>query len=526
MFAEININVLLICVIVAGAGVIAYISGYFVRKSSAEGKLNHAEKLAKKITADAQKEAETLLKEAKLEVRDQLYESRIEFDKESKERRQELLALEKRLTQKEENLDRKVDLLDKKEKDLYRKERQVVEGEKVTKERQKELDVLIGREKEELQRIAGLTSADARRILLKKIEDEVKYDTNVMIKKSEEEIKETAERKAKEIISTAISRCAVDYTVETTVSIVNLPSDEMKGRIIGREGRNIRALEQATGVDIIIDDTPEAVVISGFDAVRREIARLALEKLIIDGRIHPARIEDVCEKTKKEMEKILKERGEAAVLEMGLMGIHPEIVRLLGRLYYRTSYGQCVLRHSLEAASMMGTMAAELELDIKLAKRIGLLHDIGKAVDHEVEGSHAVIGADLAKKYGENPDVVHAVKAHHRDEEPRTPYAVLIEAADAISAARPGVRGETVETYIQRLEKLENIANSFRGINKSFAIQAGRELRVMVEPERVNDLESAGLARDISKKIQEELEYPGQIKVVVIRETRSIDYAK
>jgi ribonuclease Y len=522
--ASISINTALI--FYGAIAIISFLVGYLIRKMSAEGKINQAEKLANKIISEAEKVADGKVKEAKLEARDELYQARIEFDKVSKERRNELSVLEKRLMQKEENIERKVDLLDKKEKDLYHKELSLTETEKVNKERQVELDTLIQKEKDELQRVAGLSVQDAKNMLMHKIEEEVKYDANLFIKKTEDELKETCDRKAKEIISTAISRCAADFTVETTVTTVNLPSDEMKGRIIGREGRNIRTLEQETGVDIIIDDTPEAVVISGFDGVRREIARMTLEKLIVDGRIHPARIEDVCAKTKKEMEKILKDRGEAAILDTGLMGIHPEIVRLLGRLYYRTSYGQNVLRHSVESASLMGTMAAELGLDIKLAKRIGLLHDIGKAVDHEVEGSHAVIGADLAKKYGENQEVVHSIRAHHHDEEPSTPYAVLCEAADAISAARPGVRGETVETYVQRLEKLEAISNQFAGVGKSFAIQAGRELRVMVEPEKINDIQIAGLARDISKKIQEELDYPGQIKVTVIRETRSTEYAK
>lgn len=524
MDASISINTALI--FYGAIAVISFIIGYLMRKMSSEGKLNQAEKLAKKIISEAEKEADGKVKEAKLEARDELYQARIDFDKESKERRQELSVLEKRLMQKEENIDRKVDLLDKKEKDLYHRELVVSEKDTQNREKKEELEALIQKEKDELQRVAGLTAQDAKNMLLRKIEEEVKYEANVLIKRTEDETKETCERKAKEIISTAISRCAADFTVETTVSTVSLPSDEMKGRIIGREGRNIRTLEQETGVDIIIDDTPEAVVISGFDPVRREIARMSLEKLIVDGRIHPARIEDVCAKMKKEMEKILKERGEAAVLDTGLMGVHPEIVRLLGRLYYRTSYGQNVLRHSLESASVMGTMAAELGLDIKLAKRIGLLHDIGKAVDHEVEGSHAVIGAELAKKYGENQEVIHSIRAHHHDEDPQTLYAVLIEAADAISAARPGVRGETVETYVQRLEKLEGIANQFSGVQKTFAIQAGRELRVMVEPEKINDIEAVGLARDISHKIQDELDYPGQIKVTVIRETRTIDYAK
>ncbi len=521
-----QVSVVIAIVISLVIGVVAFIVGYATRKNKAEGKLNQAEGQAKAIIAEAEKETDALIKEAKLEARDELYRSRVEFDKESKERRQELLSLEKRLMSKEENIDKKVDVLEKKEKEIASKDKDLDKRSDSLVGKEQELADLIEKEKVELQRVSSLSVEEAKAILFSKIEDEVKYETNVYLKRVEEETKERSDRTAREIISTAIARCASDYTIETTVSTVSLPSDEMKGRIIGREGRNIRALEQATGVDLIIDDTPEAVVISCFDSVRREVARQVLEKLITDGRIHPARIEDVCTKTEKEMEKTLKEHGEAAVLETGLMGIKPEISRLLGRLYYRTSYGQNVLRHSLETSSLMGAMAAELGLDVKLAKRIGLLHDIGKAVDHEIEGSHAVIGADICKKHGENAEVVHSIRAHHHDEEPSTPFAVLTEAADAISAARPGVRGETVETYVQRLEKLETIANEFKGVDKSFAIQAGRELRVMVEPDKVNDVESVGLSRDISKKIQEELDYPGQIKVIVIRETRSVEYAK
>ncbi len=505
---------------------IGFIVGFFIKKIREEEIIRRAEDEAKGILNEAKREADSIIKEAKLEARDELYRSKVEFDKETKERRQELLTIEKRLMLKEENIDKKVEVLEKKEKNLEEKENILKNKENELSQKSDELSELIKKEKQELQRISGVTAEDAKRMLLKKIEEDVKYEANLLIKRAEEETKEKADRLAKEIISNAIARCASDYTIETTVSTVPLPSDEMKGRIIGREGRNIRTLEQITGVDLIIDDTPEAVVISCFDSVRREIAKQVLEKLISDGRIHPARIEDVYEKTKKEMEQTLREHGETAVLETGIIGVKPEIIRLLGRLYYRTSYGQNVLQHSIETSFLMGAMAAELGLDIKLAKRIGLLHDIGKAVDHEIEGSHAVIGADICKKYGEPFDVVHAVRAHHHDEEPSTVYAVLIEAADAMSAARPGVRGETVETYVQRLEKLEAIANQFSGIEKSFAIQAGRELRVIVEPDKVDDIASAGMAREISKKIQEELSYPGQIKVIVIREMRSIEYAK
>ncbi|MFC1808903.1 ribonuclease Y [Candidatus Omnitrophota bacterium] len=513
--------------IVGGVAVLlGLVIGYYFRKTRAEGKLKNAESTVSKMINDANRDIERKQKEAKLEARDELYKIRLEFDNETKERRQELMNLEKRLTLKEENVERKVDVLEKKEREIGKKNQQAEELKKVADERVQEYSSLIQKEREELQKIARLSVEDAKRMLFKKVEEEVKYEASVIIKKTEDEIKENSERMAREIVSTAIQRCAVDHTQESTVSVVSLPSDEMKGRIIGREGRNIRVLEAETGCDLIIDDTPEAVIISGFDPIRREIAKMTLEKLISDGRIHPARIEEVCNKMKKEMQGTLKELGEAAVLKTGIIGVHNEIVKLLGRLRYRTSYGQNVLQHSLETAAMMGTMAGEMGIDVKLAKRIGLLHDIGKAIDHEVEGSHAAIGADMAKKYGENMGVVHAIRAHHRDEEQKTIFAVLVEAADAISASRSGARGETVETYIQRLEKLEEVANSFKGVEKSYVIQAGREIRCVVEPQKINDLETVSLARDISKKIEAELDYPGQIKVTIIRETRAVEYAK
>ncbi|MBN1493495.1 MAG: ribonuclease Y [Candidatus Omnitrophica bacterium] len=513
-------------VIAAVALVLGLFIGYVVRKMRAEGKVKSAEALVTKMISDANSDIERKQKEAKLEARDELYRIRLEFDNETKERRQELLNIEKRLTLKEENLERKVDVLDKKERETLKKESECETQKKVADDKVKEYAALIEKERDELQKISRLSVEDAKRMFFKKIEDEVKYEASVIIKKTEDELRENSERMAREILSTAIQKCAVDHTQESTVSVVSLPSDEMKGRIIGREGRNIRVLEMETGCDLIIDDTPEAVIISGFDPIRREVAKMTLEKLIADGRIHPARIEEVCNKMKKEMQSNLKELGEAAVLKTGIIGVHSEIIKLLGRLRYRTSYGQNVLQHSLETALLMGNMAGELEIDVKLAKRIGLLHDIGKAVDHEVEGSHANIGADLAKKYGEHMGVVHAIRAHHRDEEQKTIYAVLVEAADAISASRSGARGETVETYIQRLEKLEEVANSFKGVEKSYVIQAGREIRCVVEPQKLNDLETVTLARDLSKKIESELDYPGQIKVTVIRETRAVEYAK
>ncbi|MBI5144348.1 MAG: ribonuclease Y, partial [Candidatus Omnitrophica bacterium] len=479
-----------------------------------------------KTVETAKSEAEKIRHEAELAAKDILLKTRAEFEKETKDRRQELLVLEKRLIQKEENLDRKVDIIDRKEKDTERRERSLIDREKTTHAKEKELEVLLQEEKEKLQRVSGMTRDEARQILLKRLEDEVKQEAALMIKRTEDEAREKADKEARKIIGLAIQRCAAEHTVETTVSVVNLPNDEMKGRIIGREGRNIRALEIATGIDVIIDDTPEAVILSGFDPIKREIAKITLERLIEDGRIHPGRIEEVVEKVKKEMENSIREEGEKALFDTGLHGIHPELVKLLGRLKYRTSYGQNVLQHSEEVAYLMGVMASELKLDFNLAKRIGLLHDIGKAVSHEVEGTHSKLGVDLARKYGESETICHAIEAHHQDVEARTLLAVLAQAADAISAARPGARRETLETYVKRLEKLESIADSFKGVEKAYAIQAGREIRVIVQPDKMTDAQAAVLARDITKKIEEGLEYPGQIKVTVIRETRAIEYAK
>lgn len=521
-----NVNISYLIGLGTLTAVIVFFAGYLVRKYGAEKKITIAEKKAQQIIEEAKKNAENRRREVDLEAKDLLYRMRTEFEKETKDRRQELLNLEKRLVQKEENLDRKVEILDKKDKDIQQREKSLVSKEQLVENRTKELDVLLAEEKAKLQKISGLTAEEAKKLLLGRMEQEVRQEASVMIKKIEDEVKENSEKKAREILSLAIQRCAADHTVESTVSVVNLPNDEMKGRIIGREGRNIRALEVATGVDVIIDDTPEAVILSGFDVVKREIARIALERLITDGRIHPARIEEVVDKVKKEMEVSIREEGERALFDVGIHGLHAELVRLLGRLKYRTSYGQNVLQHLKESSYIMGVLASELKLDFNLARRVGLLHDIGKAVDHEVEGSHAKIGADLAKKYGESDIIVNAIEAHHQEAEAKSIYAVLANAADAVSASRPGARRETLETYIKRLEKLEQIADSFKGVEKAYAIQAGREIRVIVQPDKVGDAEAAALAREITKKIEEGLEYPGQIKVTVIRETRAVEYAK
>ena len=494
-------------------------AGYFVRKNISEAKIGEADSLAKNIIDQANKDAETMKKEKLLEAKEEIHKFRSDAEKENRERRSELQKYERRVIQKEESLDRKQQSIESKESNLNQKLRAV-------DEKQKEVEAIKVKQLEKLEDISGITSEKAKDIILSNAEKEVRHEMSIMIKEIETQAKEDAEKKSREIIGYAIQKCAADHVAETTVTVVNLPNDEMTGRIIGREGRNIRTLETLTGIDLIIDDTPEAVILSGFDPIRREIARIALEKLISDGRIHPARIEEMVEKAKKEVENIIKEYGEQAIFETGVHSLHPELVKLLGRLNYRTSYGQNVLKHSIEVAHIAGIMAAEIGADIKLAKRAGLLHDIGKAVDHEMEGTHVEIGMDLLRRYKESKDVIHAMSTHHGDYEPQTVEAVLVTAADAISAARPGARRETLEAYIKRLEKLEEIANSYDGVDKSYAIQAGREIRIMVKPEKINDEEIHLLARDITKKIEDELEYPGQIKVSIIRETRAVEYAK
>ncbi|MFH0771219.1 MAG: ribonuclease Y [Candidatus Omnitrophota bacterium] len=515
--------IIVLCLIISGGLIL---SGFFIRKVYAEKKVRSAEAKAKIILEDAEKKAQERRKEAELESKDLLHGIRADFEKETKDRRAELANLERRLMQREENIDRKIEIIDKKEKDLSDRQRGVLEKQEKLNSMEEEYKVMLAEEKERLQRVSGLTADEAKKILLSRMEEDVRQEAGLMIKRIEEETKQESDKKAREILATAIQRCAVEHTVESTVSVVNLPSDEMKGRIIGREGRNIRALEMATGVDVIIDDTPEAVILSGFDPVKREVARIALTRLMEDGRIHPGRIEEIVEKVKKEVEVSIKETGEQAVFEMGLRGIHPELVKLIGKLKYRTSYGQNVLDHLKESAFIMGAIADELGLDANLAKRIGLLHDIGKAVSHEVEGAHPKLGAEMAKKYGENEIVVNAIEGHHGEVDPISIYTVLSSAADAVSGARPGARRETLETYIKRLEKLEEIADSFKGVEKAYAIQAGREIRVIVEPNKITDAQATVLAREIKKKIEEGMEYPGQIKITVIRETRSIEYAK
>ncbi|UCF79813.1 MAG: ribonuclease Y [Candidatus Eiseniibacteriota bacterium] len=503
-----------------------FFTGWNTYKRVSESKVVSAERLAEKIVREAQKEAETRKKSALLEAKDEWYKAKAKFEQETQSTRQQLQALERRLADKDGSLNRRADLLERKERDVRRTERHVQTKEKAVEERNRELGELIREENSKLERIAGLSAEEAKQLLMSNLESEARHEAARLLNEIRETALRDAEKEVRKILTLAIQRCAAEHVVESTVSVVSLPSDEMKGRIIGREGRNIRAFETSTGIDVIIDYTPEAVILSGFDPIRREVARMSLEKLISDGRIHPGRIEEVVSKTQREMEEQIRETGEQTCLEVGIHGLHPELVKLLGRLRYRTSYGQNVLEHSKEVAFLAGMMASELGLDVAIAKRSGLLHDIGKAADHEAEGTHAQIGRELSGKYGEVPTVVDAVGGHHDDPQPDSLMAVLIQAADAVSGARPGARRETLETYVKRLEKLERIADSFPGVGKAYAIQAGREIRIMVEHKEVDDAKAAALASDIAAKVERELEYPGQIKIVVIRETRAVDYAK
>ena len=510
---------IVLIVVAVAAAVLSHFLTVSNLKNNAESKIGNAEAKAREIIDDAVKTAETKKKESLLEIKEESIRNKNELEKETKERRSELQRYEKRVLSKEEALDKKSEAIERREAGFAAKEEEL-------KQREAKVEELSQQRVQELERISGLTSEQAKEYLLKTVEEDVKHDTAKMIKELEAQAKEEADKKAKEYVVTAIQRCAADHVAETTISVVQLPSDEMKGRIIGREGRNIRTLETLTGVELIIDDTPEAVVLSGFDPIRREVARIALEKLIVDGRIHPARIEEMVEKAQKEVDTMIREEGEAAALEVGVHGIHPELIKLLGRMKFRTSYGQNALKHSIEVAQLSGLLAGEIGLDVRLAKRAGLLHDIGKSIDHDVEGSHIQIGVDLCRKYKESATVINAVEAHHGDVEPETLIACVVQAADTISAARPGARRETLETYTNRLKQLEDIANQFKGVEKSFAIQAGREIRIMVVPEQVSDADMVLLARDIAKQVEFELEYPGQIKVNVIRESRVTDYAK
>lgn len=506
--------------------VVGAVVGYFVHKSQFENKIAGAKGSAEVIVEDAKREAEAIKKEALLEAKDEIHKIRTDSEHEVRERRNELQKQENRLLQKEENLDRKDESLDKREILLEKKETSLNQRQQHIEEMESKVEELVRKQQTEIERISRLTREEAKSIIIDRLEQELAHDSALMIKESEMRTKEEADKKAKEILSIAIQRCAADHVAETTVSVVNLPNDEMKGRIIGREGRNIRTLETLTGIDLIIDDTPEAVILSGFDPIRRETARLALEKLVQDGRIHPARIEEMVDKARREVDEQIREVGEQTTFEVGVHGLHPDLIKILGRLKFRTSYGQNVLKHSIEVAQLSGLLAAELGEDEGLARRAGLLHDIGKAIDHEVEGSHVEIGVELGTKYKEHPVVINSIASHHGDTEPTSIIAVLVAAADALSAARPGARSETLENYIRRLEKLEEICESYDGVENSFAIQAGREVRILVKPEQIDDLSAHRLARDIRKRIEEELDYPGHIKVTVIRETRAVEYAK
>ena len=513
---QITLLILGVSLVVAVA---AFLAGTIYRKKVAEREIGSAEEEATRIINEAIRGGESKKKEMLLEAKDEIHKSRTEYEKEVKERRSELSKQERRLQQKEESLDKKMDAYERKEDDLTKKQAAITAT-------QNEVNLIKRSQMEVLEKISGLTQEEAKKYLLDSVESEVRHETAMKIKEVESQLKEEAEQTAREIIATAIQRCAADHAAETTVSVVPLPNDEMKGRIIGREGRNIRTLETITGVDLIIDDTPEAITVSSFDPVRREIARLALEKLIADGRIHPTHIEEMVEKARREVEATIKAEGERAMFECGIRNLHPELVKMLGRLHYRTSYGQNVLQHSIEVSHIAGMMAAELGADVQTAKRAGLLHDLGKSIDHEMEGTHVQLGVEFARKYKEKEEIIHAIEAHHNDVEPRTIVACLVQAADAISAARPGARRENLENYIKRLEQLESIATSFQGVEKAYAIQAGREVRVMVKPEQVNEDQMVILARDLAKKIEEEMEYPGQIKVNLIRETKCVEYAK
>ncbi len=514
-------------VVVALAGIVAgAVIGIIARKKVSEKKLDSAEDYSRKIIREAEKQAETIRREAELQAKDKLYQVKLDFEEETRSRRKELQGQERRLFQKEEALDKRMGQLEQRESGVGRKEAALANREKDLDRKEQEYRSLIEEERRKLERISGISASEAKEMLISSMESEARHEASKLIRKIEAETREISNRKGQEILALAVKRYAGEYVAEESVSVVNLPNDEMKGRIIGREGRNIRALEAATGIDLIIDDTPEAVVLSGFNPIRREVAKVALERLIEDGRIHPARIEEVVEKVSREVEADIKEAGEQATFDIGVHGIHTELIKLIGRLKYRASYAQNVLQHSLEVAFLCGIMASELRLDPKQAKRIGLLHDVGKAVDHEVEGVHALIGADLAKKYGESDEVVHAIAAHHEDVPANSVMDVVVQAADTLSGARPGARREMFESYVKRLEDMESIARSFKGVSKSYAIQAGRELRIMVESDKVDDLEATMVCREIAKKIEKELTYPGQIKVTVIRETRATEYAK
>ncbi len=507
-------------------GMLLFLLGWYARRRASESKLMSMESMAEKIVSEAKKEAETHKREAVLEAKDQWYKAKENFERETQARKAELSKLERRFSEREANLNRKVDILDKKESEIRRREKDVLSRDRAIVDKEHELSRKIDEENKRLERIAGMTSEEAKKILISNLEDEARREAAQSIRRIREEAQRKAEREGREILTLAIQRCAADHVVESTVSVVSLPNEEMKGRIIGREGRNIRSFELSTGIDVIIDDTPEAVILSGFDPIRREIAKVSLERLVVDGRIHPARIEEVVAKVQAEMDEKIREVGEQVSLDVGVHGLHPELIKLLGRLQYRTSYGQNVLQHSKEVAHLAGIMAGELGFDTSLSKRAGLLHDIGKAIDHETEGTHTQIGSDVAQKYGENPEIVHAIGFHHSDSVAESAISVLVQAADAVSSARPGARRETLESYIKRLEKLEKIAESFKGVAKAFAIQAGREIRIMVESKEIGDTQAEELAHEIASKVETELEYPGQIKVVVIRETRAIEYAK